>query len=119
MCNYMKHADSEILESYYDIVKDDAEITAQRDEICTKVINGMEMAQNFVKEFDEYYILWEEDRQEFLRQFLLYGRLLSIEEVYKIREEGEDAVKETPPTIKQFKEQIDYYEDLYKKVNLS
>lgn len=114
----MKHADPEIVDTFYDIIKDNADITQQKVEICGKVAASMEAAQQYEKEFDEYYVLWEEDRQEFLRQFLTYGRLLSIEEVYKIKDEGEDAIKESPPTIKQFKEQIDYYEELYKKVCL-
>lgn len=117
MGNYMNHADPDISETYYQLIKDDAELSIQNEDICSKVVAGMEMAQTFEKEFDEYYILWEEDRQEFLRQFLIYGRLLSFDEVYKIKEEGEDAIKRSPPTIPQFKEQIDYYEELYKKVS--
>ncbi|KAL1512674.1 hypothetical protein ABEB36_002231 [Hypothenemus hampei] len=116
MGRYMKHADPLNTTSYYNIIIEDMEISQRKTDICLKVVAGMENAINFEKEFDEYYILWEEDRQEFLRQFLLYGRLLTLEELYRIKEEGEGAIKESPPTIKQFKDQIDYYEDLYKKV---
>ncbi|XP_050294546.1 dynein beta chain, ciliary-like [Anthonomus grandis grandis] len=119
LSNFMKHADPNLADqNYYDLIKEDAELAQERAEIISRVISGMEAAAAYEKEYDEYYMLWEEDRQEFLRQFLLYGRLLSLEEVYKIRDEGEDAIKETPPTIKQFKDQIDFYEDLYKKVEL-
>ncbi|XP_076257481.1 dynein beta chain, ciliary-like [Rhynchophorus ferrugineus] len=115
-CSFMNHPDPNDPVSYYDIIKEDPSLVQQKKDILAKVVAGMEAARAFRKEFDDYYILWEEDRQEFLRQFLLYGRLLTLDELDLIRESGEGAVKETPPTIKQFKEQIDYYEELYKKV---
>ncbi|XP_060520898.1 dynein beta chain, ciliary-like [Cylas formicarius] len=116
MSHYMVHANPKISISYYDIVRENPDISHQHNEICKKAFQGMESAANFLKDFDDYYPLWEEDRQETLRQFLLYGRPLNLEEVELIREEGEQALKETPPTLNQFKEQIDYYEELYKKV---
>lgn len=119
MGNYMVHANPDITYSYYELIKDDLEISRNRGEICGKIVAGMEAAEAFEKEFDEYFVLWEEDRQEFLHQFLVYGRLLTLDELYRVKEEGEGAVKEQPPTIKQFKDQIDYYEEMYKKVKFT
>jgi dynein heavy chain len=42
-------------------------------------------------------------RNEFMRQFLLYGHVLTTEEIEAHAEEG---VPENPPTLKQFKEQV-------------
>lgn len=100
---------------YYDLIKDDQTMMKKSDDLYDRIISGMQKATEFVKEFDEYVDLWTDDRQEYLRQFLLYGRTLNIEELEQL-ENPETPIKETPPTIAQFKEQIDYYEDLYKKV---
>jgi len=51
-----------------------------------------------------------DDRQEFLDQFLLYGHVLTAEE---IESAGDEGVPHTPPTLEQFKEQVDTYEKIY------
>ena len=48
-----------------------------------------------------------------MRQFLLYGHVLTTEEVDTAGEEG---VEITPPTLAQFKEQVDGYEAIYHEV---
>ncbi len=60
-----------------------------------------------------YSYLWVDDRQEFLRQFLQYGHVLTAEE---IENAGEEGVPPSPPTLAQFKEQVDTYEMLYDEV---
>ena len=62
---------------------------------------------------ERYAYLWVDDRQEFLRQFLLYGHMLTADEIDAAGEEG---VKETPPELYQFKEQVDGFEAIYKEV---
>lgn len=63
--------------------------------------------------FENYAYLWVDDRQEFLRQFLLYGHVLTAEE---IEAAGEEGVAETPPTLVQYKEQVDTYEQIFTAV---
>ena len=63
--------------------------------------------------FENYAYLWVDDRQEFLRQFLLYGHVLTAEE---IEAAGEEGVSETPPTLAQYKEQVDTYEQIFTTV---
>lgn len=58
--------------------------------------------------FDNYSYLWVDDRQEFMRQFLLYNHVLTTEEIEAHAEEG---VPECPPTLDQFKEQVNF--DVY------
>ena len=63
--------------------------------------------------FENYAYLWVDDRQEFLRQFLLYGHVLTPEE---IEAAGEEGVAETPPSLVQYKEQVDTYEQIFTAV---
>lgn len=67
----------------------------------------------YCNSYEMYAYLWVDDRQEFLRQFLLYGHILTPEE---IEAAGEEPVPETPPTLEQFKEQVDTYEKIYTEV---
>jgi len=46
-----------------------------------------------------------------MRQFLLYGHVLTTEE---IEAHAEDGVPENPPTLKQFKEQVNFYSFQYR-----
>jgi len=54
--------------------------------------------------YENYAYLCVDDRREFLRQFLLYGHVLTAEE---IEAAGEEGVAKTPPTLDQFKQQVD------------
>ena len=58
--------------------------------------------------------MWVDDRKEFMRQFLLYNHVLTAEEIEAHAESG---VTESPPTLEQFRAQIDSYELLYKEVS--
>ena len=61
-----------------------------------------------------YAYLWVDDRKEFMRQFLLYNHVLTAEEIEAHAETG---VPESPPTLEQFRLQIDSYEMLYTEVS--
>ncbi|XP_042345657.1 dynein axonemal heavy chain 11 [Plectropomus leopardus] len=101
-------------ESYQDVMDDVLDLLDLRQEIMKRVENVLKKAINYQTKFDCYTHLWQEDRAEFLSQFLLYGRVLTAEE----REAcGADALLESLPTIDNFKEQIDHYEDLYAEVS--
>ncbi|KAA0725373.1 Dynein heavy chain 9, axonemal [Triplophysa tibetana] len=63
--------------------------------------------------FERYAYLYVDDRKEFMRQFLLYGHVLTSEELEAYAEHG---VPETFPTLNQFREQVDSYESLYMEV---
>ena len=54
-----------------------------------------------------------DDRQEFLSQFLKYGHMLTQEE---IEQAGDEGVPENPPTLAQFKSQVNSYEAVYLEV---
>lgn len=74
-----------------------------RQEIMERVENCLKKAISYQRKFDCYTHLWQDDRAEFLSQFLLYGRVLTTEEMEAF---GADALPESPPTIENFKEQV-------------
>ncbi|XP_028435224.1 dynein heavy chain 11, axonemal isoform X2 [Perca flavescens] len=102
------------MESYQDVMDDMLDLLDLRQEIMERVEKCLKKAISYQRKFDCYTHLWQDDRAEFLRQFLLYGRVLTAEEMEAFRA---DALPESPPTIENFKEQIDYYEDLYAEIS--
>eukprot|EP00064_Thunnus_orientalis_P009532 superscaffoldBa00001216_g9556 len=64
--------------------------------------------------FASYRYLWTDDRSEFMRQFLIYGHVLSTEEAELY---ADYELKKNPPTLDNFKEQINLFESLYVRVS--
>ncbi|KAM3605484.1 uncharacterized protein V6R79_026173 [Siganus canaliculatus] len=64
--------------------------------------------------FASFRYLWTDDRSEFMRQFLLYGHVLSAEEAELY---ADYELKKNPPTLDNFKEQINLFESLYVRVS--
>ncbi|KAM7383622.1 hypothetical protein PAMP_003257 [Pampus punctatissimus] len=102
------------MESYQSVMDDMLDLLDLRQEIMERVENVLKTAINYQRKFDCYAHLWQDDRVEFLSQFLMYGHALTIEEIGACRA---DLLPESPPTVDNFKEQIDYYEDLYSKTS--
>ncbi|KAM9852522.1 dynein axonemal heavy chain 11 [Aulostomus maculatus] len=96
--------------SYQEVMDAMVDLLDLRQEIMDRVESVLKKAVDYQRKFECYIHLWQEDRVEFLRQFLLYGRSLTAEEMEAHRA---DVLPKTPPTVDHFKEQIDYYEDLY------
>lgn len=90
------------------------DLAEMRNFLMENVQNIMSMCTEYRNSFDHYSYLYVDDRKEFMRQFLLYGHVLTAEE---IEAHAEDGVPETPPTLGQFREQIDSYENIYEKVS--
>uniref|UniRef100_A0A667Y5V4 Dynein axonemal heavy chain 11 n=1 Tax=Myripristis murdjan TaxID=586833 RepID=A0A667Y5V4_9TELE len=102
------------MESFQDMMDDMLDLLDLRQDIMERVDNVLKKALNYQRMFDCYTHLWLDDRAEFLSQFLLYGRVLTSEEMEMY---GGDVLPESPPTIDNFKEQIDNYEGLYTEVS--
>ena len=96
-------------DNYLADVEEIGELLDQREDILTRVSTGIEKATEHCNSFETFSYLWIDDRQEFMKQFLLYGHVLTSEE----QEEG---VSKTPPSLTQFKEQVDSYEGIYSDV---
>ena len=63
--------------------------------------------------YERYAYLYVDDRKEFMRQFLLYGHVLTSEE---IEAHADDGVPEAPPALDSFREQVNQYERVYEEV---
>ncbi|KAK6170907.1 hypothetical protein SNE40_019193 [Patella caerulea] len=99
-------------EHYQPDLEDMEELSEMRQEIMDRVQTIMNKACEYRNSFDNYAYLWVDDRNEFMRQFLLYNHVLTTEEIEAHADEG---VPESPPTLAQFKEQIDAYEKIYEE----
>ncbi|XP_075375292.1 dynein axonemal heavy chain 9-like [Mycteria americana] len=95
-------------------MEDMADLADMRHDLMGRVQAVMAACCDYRSAFDHYSYLYGEDRKEFCRQFLLYGHILTAAE---IEAQAEDGVPETPPTLQQFREQIDSYEKIYEEVN--
>ncbi|XP_030063865.1 dynein axonemal heavy chain 9 [Microcaecilia unicolor] len=95
-------------------MEDMADLADMRNFLMECVQNTISTCTEYRNSFDHYSYLYVDDRREFMRQFLLYGHVLTAEE---IEAHAENGVPETPPTLQQFKEQIDSYERIYDEVN--
>ncbi|KAF5274393.1 hypothetical protein FQA39_LY07273 [Lamprigera yunnana] len=119
MGKYMKRTGQKDVEAnYYEMITDNEAIKTQRETVVKRVNLAIEQAADYVSIFDDYSYLWLENRKEALRQFVLYGRMLTEEEKDFYSEDENAKIKKTPPTLNQFRDQINVYEELYKEVEL-
>ena len=79
------------------------DLSEMRQELMERVQTIMNKAIEYRNSFDNYSYLWVDDRNEFMRQFLLYNHVLTAEEIEAHADEG---VPENPPTLTQFKQQV-------------
>jgi dynein heavy chain len=101
------------VDNYQSEVEELAELLDLKEEILNRVTIATDKAVEFRNSFESYAYLWVDDRQEFMSQFLVYGHMLTAEE---IEQAGEEGVPESPPTLTMFKEQVDSYEKVYIEV---
>nr|XP_051708760.1 dynein axonemal heavy chain 11 isoform X1 [Oryctolagus cuniculus] len=85
-----------------------------RQEIMNRVADVINKVLDFRNTLETYAYLWVDDRTEFMKHFLMYGHTLSPEEVDT---RAHEEIPEQPPTLEQFKEQIDIYEALYAQMS--
>ncbi|KAI5932507.1 Dynein heavy chain 9, axonemal [Manis javanica] len=90
-----------------------ARLASMRSTLMERVQSMMALCCSYRNTFSQYSYLYVEDPKEVLSQFLLYGRVLTPEE---IEAHAEDGIPENPPLLHQFKSQIDSYEKLYEDV---
>uniref|UniRef100_A0A670JUX8 Dynein axonemal heavy chain 9 n=1 Tax=Podarcis muralis TaxID=64176 RepID=A0A670JUX8_PODMU len=99
--------------SLQDDMEEMSELADMRHILMDRIRKMMSTCCDYRSSFDHYSYLYVDDRKEFMRQFLLYSHVLTAEE---IEAHAEDGVPESPPTLQQFKEQIDSYEKVYEEV---
>ncbi|KAG7506656.1 dynein heavy chain 9, axonemal [Solea senegalensis] len=101
------------LPHYQADLEDMADLADMRGLLMERVQGVMATCCEFRNSLERYSYLYVDDRKEFMHQFLLYGHVLTSQEMEAYADGG---VPETPPTLYNFKEQIDMYEKLYNEV---
>ncbi|XP_044310020.1 dynein axonemal heavy chain 9 [Varanus komodoensis] len=107
-------ADHSTFPHYQADMEEMGDLADMRHTLMERIKKMMSLCCGYRSSFDHYSYLYVDDRKEFMQQFLLYGHVLTAEE---IEAHAEDGVPETPPTLQQFKEQIDSYEKIYDEVS--
>ncbi|XP_069511343.1 dynein axonemal heavy chain 17 [Ambystoma mexicanum] len=100
--------------SYNMELEDNTELSAMKDDVMSRVASVMKSAQDYQASFEKYSYLWMEDQTEFMQQFLQYGLGFSLEEM---ESHVDDVLPPKPPTLEQFKQQMDSYEQLFQEVS--
>ncbi|XP_055450236.1 dynein axonemal heavy chain 9 [Psammomys obesus] len=98
---------------YQGDLEDMADLASLRSMLMERVQSMMSRCCGYRNTLSQYSYLYVEDRREVLGQFLLYGHVLTPEE---IEAHAEDGIPESPPLLHHFKVQIDSYEKLYEEV---
>eukprot|EP00064_Thunnus_orientalis_P003474 superscaffoldBa00000283_g3483 len=98
---------------YQTDMEDMADLADMRHLLMDRVQGVMATCCEFRNSLECYSYLYVDDRKEFMRQFLLYGHVLTSQEMEVYADDG---VPESPPTLDNFREQVDGYEKIYEEV---
>ncbi|XP_020566647.2 dynein heavy chain 11, axonemal-like [Oryzias latipes] len=107
-------ADHKSLENYQRDIDEMEDLSEMCRIVRSRAQEAVAKVKEFQASFSSYRFLWTDDRSEFMRQFLLYGHVLSTEEAELY---ADFELKKNPPTLDNFKEQINQFESLYTRVS--
>uniref|UniRef100_A0A8C5QH48 AAA+ ATPase domain-containing protein n=1 Tax=Leptobrachium leishanense TaxID=445787 RepID=A0A8C5QH48_9ANUR len=82
-------------------------------EIMSRVHSTIVNVKEYQRYFKKYSYLWTDDKTEFMKQFLLYGRFLSREEMELY---ADYELQKCSPQLEHFEKQINCYEELFNDV---
>ncbi|KAK7919110.1 hypothetical protein WMY93_010394 [Mugilogobius chulae] len=85
-------------------MEDMADLQDLRAQLSSRVQSAVAACCQYRNSLEPYAYLYVEDRREFMRQFLLYGHVLSSHEMEMY---ADSSVPESPPTLDSFREQVD------------
>uniref|UniRef100_UPI0035900BF2 dynein axonemal heavy chain 17-like n=1 Tax=Myxine glutinosa TaxID=7769 RepID=UPI0035900BF2 len=88
-------------------------LSNMRHQILNNVINAIIEALDYKIVFEKFSSLWIESRTDFLTHFLIYGTSCTPAE---LQAQGQQTPQASPPTLEEFKNQIDYYRNIYAEV---
>ncbi|KAM3917468.1 dynein axonemal heavy chain 11-like [Leptodactylus fuscus] len=89
------------------------ELKEMHGEIMRRVHSTIVNVKEYQRHFKKYSYLWTDDKTEFMKQFLQYGRFLSTEEMELY---ADYELQECSPQLEHFKKQINIYELLYNEI---
>uniref|UniRef100_H3ASB2 Dynein, axonemal, heavy polypeptide 9 like n=1 Tax=Latimeria chalumnae TaxID=7897 RepID=H3ASB2_LATCH len=90
------------------------ELAEIHQEIMNRVKSVIVKVEEYHSIFNKYRCLWIDDKTELMRQFLLYGHVLSTEEIELY---ADYELQKCSPQLEHFKEWISIYENLYNEVD--
>lgn len=102
--------------SYEEEIETNNDIIDIKNDILLNVDKVIQEAYDFCENFNNYSYLWLDDRAFYLKQFLKYGRQLSMEEQELVNLRDPTAPEACAPKMESFREQIDVFENLYLEV---
>jgi len=82
------------------------DIAEMKDDIKERINVVMNLSFDYATRFEQFAYLWEDDKKEYLRQFLKYGHQLSQDEL-DANSAGE-SVPDSAPTLDQFKQVVSH-----------
>ncbi len=82
------------------------ETEEHRNEFLGRVPVACDKAKQFKDSFEKYAYLWNDDRNEFMKIFLTFGRAVSAEELESMSADGLEERPKVEPTLDQFKHQV-------------
>ncbi|KAJ0060498.1 hypothetical protein NL108_014189, partial [Boleophthalmus pectinirostris] len=94
-------------------MEDMADLQDMRTRLMSRVHSVVAACGEYRSSLEPYSYLYVEERREFMRQFLLYGRVLTSHEMEMY---ADSTVPESPPTLDNFREQVDSYEKIYEEI---
>ncbi|KAM4697873.1 dynein axonemal heavy chain 11-like [Rhinophrynus dorsalis] len=100
-------------ETYQRDVDEMEKLKGMHREIMSRVHSTIVNVKEYQNYFQKYSYLWTDDKAEFMKQFLLYGRFLSTEEMELY---ADYELQKCSPQLEHFKKQINIYESLYNEV---
>ncbi|XP_078083834.1 dynein axonemal heavy chain 11 [Mustelus asterias] len=102
------------IDTYQQEVDKMSDLAEMHQEIMDRVKRAVDKAKKYKTSFDKYSYLWMNNKTEFMRQFLLYGRFLTSEE---LEVQADYGLPKCPPKLEQYRSQINIYETLYVQVS--
>ncbi|XP_022915026.2 dynein beta chain, ciliary isoform X1 [Onthophagus taurus] len=103
-------------QTYEEEIRNNSDIKEMSDDILQNVDNVVDDAFEFCDNYQTYSYLWLDDRDDYLQQFLTYGRQLTGEEIDLLFLKDSQAPKPCPPRMDSFREEIDRFESLYAEI---
>uniref|UniRef100_A0A6P7G4P0 Dynein beta chain, ciliary-like n=1 Tax=Diabrotica virgifera virgifera TaxID=50390 RepID=A0A6P7G4P0_DIAVI len=102
--------------SYKEEIESNQDIVDIKNDILSNIDKVIEESYEFCDNYQTYAYLWLDDREQYLDQFLTYGRQLNNEELDYLGMNDPLAPKPSPPKMEHFREQIDNFENLSNQV---
>ncbi|XP_033840356.1 dynein heavy chain 9, axonemal isoform X2 [Periophthalmus magnuspinnatus] len=94
-------------------MEDMADLLDMHTQLMGHVQSAAAACCDYRSSLEPFSYLYTEDRREFMRQFLLYGHVLTSHEMEMY---ADSTVPESPPNLDNFREQVDRYEKIYEEI---